>query len=1027
MECAQDDNPCTEHACNSSDGACHSQPLADGTSCSDGDACTLGDVCAAGVCSQGPDTVECENVDPCRFTLCNPANGRCELTNSPVPDGTPCSDNNPCTVGDQCREGVCFFGPDLECPQDGNPCSTQTCDPVDGSCVSATVDDGTTCDDGNPCSLGDSCQAGVCMQGQSSVDCPQDFDSCRFTQCNPDSGACELTTTALPDGTPCSDHNRCSLGDACQAGVCMQGSSSVHCPQDLDTCRFTQCNPENGLCELIPVAIPDGTACDLGEACADLGTCHGGACLCLCEAFETPCNGVDDDCDPSTPDNIVLRTVAACGSPGSACHQPEYELVMGCDDDPPACDPMAGALCEDVCLNGIDDDCDGQVDEVDSNGDPGCVGGPGREDYAQAGGSCFDDECNRTCFDDCVNNLRGAVLVDIDGDGQLNEDFIADCTALADPELEPLCQSCPGHLTCLGEVVLWDVQEIEGVVQVVGLAAKGRAQCEPAICHGETSCNPQGDELSLFAFQRCEQTECETGGPLPECHEIDPLLGLIPVVDGTPCGSDLGCVTDAICHGGECSVRTVVADGTPCLSHADTCVVGQCDAGVCAGGQELCADVCGNGFDDDCDGHVDETDVDPDNNGQGCVGSSELAGPGSSCFDASCNRTCVDNCIDNTFLGIAIDSDQDGLFHEDFDYSDYLARAPHDCEADNVPVCEVLLDSPQESPNQLGGFIQQVCAPGPPDVCDFDDAVCTPGIEGLAAGDVQICGPTCTPEVCNSLDDDGDGEIDEGLSDCGIGLSWAPFEVITGELLTLTVPGGFAYSEYTALCAIDSYITYADPDVSFRCDVTMNGPSAQFDIEVTHGRASDPENYGIGVSRIRGRALVIGLGANVWHSSAEFTAAVGDPGSAFPPEPAGRPAPTLAFPEIRVYDTAGSGDVYFTTEPLWSGWRIEVGGAAGSVSGVAHAFFLPPHLVQVNTELTALNGEHDETNLINFLGADLTGFGLLTDYLPNADDDFEIYTTIESTGSPEVVRITTHGARGNVNSGGTIRALILGD
>lgn len=62
-------------------------------------------------------------------------------------------------------------------------------------------------------------------------------------------------------------------------------------------------------------------------------------------ATEIPYNGIDDDCNPATPDNDL---------DGDG-----YPVANDCDDHNPAVHPGATEV-----VNGMDDDCDGQIDEV---------------------------------------------------------------------------------------------------------------------------------------------------------------------------------------------------------------------------------------------------------------------------------------------------------------------------------------------------------------------------------------------------------------------------------------------------------------------------------------------------------------------------------------------------------------------------------------------------------------------------------------------------------------------------------------
>jgi len=120
-----DGNACTTDTCNPASGCVFANSTA---GCNlDGNACTA-DVCASGSCSPGPALV-CNDGNACTDDTCNSASG-CVY----VPNTAPCTaDSNPCTV-DACSGGACQIGPNSKC-NDGNPCTTDTCNSNSGACT----------------------------------------------------------------------------------------------------------------------------------------------------------------------------------------------------------------------------------------------------------------------------------------------------------------------------------------------------------------------------------------------------------------------------------------------------------------------------------------------------------------------------------------------------------------------------------------------------------------------------------------------------------------------------------------------------------------------------------------------------------------------------------------------------------------------------------------------------------------------------------------------------------------------------
>jgi PKD repeat protein len=132
---------------------------------------------------------------------------------------------------------------------------------------------------------------------------------------------------------------------------------------------------------------------------------------------EVPLNGVDDDCDPATPDNPDVD------GDGSI-------YTVDCDDTNPAIHPGATEVC-----NGVDDDCDGAVDEgYDFDGD-------GFTTCAVPTPDCNDNNpavypgAMEIC-DSKDNNCNGAIDEGLDGDGDGVTVCAGDCDD-GDPDNYP--------------------------------------------------------------------------------------------------------------------------------------------------------------------------------------------------------------------------------------------------------------------------------------------------------------------------------------------------------------------------------------------------------------------------------------------------------------------------------------------------------------------------------------------------------------------------------------------------------------
>ncbi|NUN16670.1 MAG: hypothetical protein HUU55_23845, partial [Myxococcales bacterium] len=166
----------------------------DGAPCDDGDACTNADLCQAGGCV-GTQPVTCDDGNQCTGDVCDQVLG-CVNTDL---DGTPCSDGDACTIADTCLAGVCQPLFNLDC-DDSNLCTDDSCDPATG-CVNAPNSE--HCNDNNVCTLGDICTNGVCTPA-GVLNC-DDGNPCTTDSCDPIAGCQNIENT-----DPCNDGNACT-------------------------------------------------------------------------------------------------------------------------------------------------------------------------------------------------------------------------------------------------------------------------------------------------------------------------------------------------------------------------------------------------------------------------------------------------------------------------------------------------------------------------------------------------------------------------------------------------------------------------------------------------------------------------------------------------------------------------------------------------------------------------------------------------------------------------------------------------
>ena len=133
------------------------------------------------------------------------------------------------------------------------------------------------------------------------------------------------------------------------------------------------------------------------------------------------CNGIDDNCDGHIDENLGVSDstckqagVCATGTVGAACKfgkwECNYSSVNGYQGD------------KEVLCDGVDNNCDGKVDEAFGVGQP-CDGDDG--DACKNGVIvCTDDKLGGVCGEESVKDIVEVCNgKDDDCDGQIDEDF----------------------------------------------------------------------------------------------------------------------------------------------------------------------------------------------------------------------------------------------------------------------------------------------------------------------------------------------------------------------------------------------------------------------------------------------------------------------------------------------------------------------------------------------------------------------------------------------------------------------------
>jgi len=667
-----------------------------------------------------------------------------------------------------------------------------------------------------------------------------DSDALCVPMAHCEGGGCEAD---LPNGSVCDEDsdcgsNHCDNGYCCDAGgTCC--AESMDCPgfpgegvvcdvaEDCEGSRgMVQCNTESFACETIS-GVPDDTACDDEVLASDCGL-----------FADLYCDGTEDQPRPRCPTSCSADDECddAAHCDASFCF-PDLPDGEPCDE---ASDCVSG-YCENgfCCASG--DCCRTAVDC------PGSYGSPAVCDDMRACAGTRDAAS-------CVDNICGT-NVDVPDDSACTSAIVADecglypavrCTGAVD-QSSPVCPTmCAGDSDC-DESAHCDAMMCEADLPN-GSACDEASDCQSGICNngfcctGGDCCARDSDCPSSYAEpstclipsqcqgQRrdaiCNPTlfRCETGALIDDdsgCAGIQSNdCGLFPGVAcdsamtqptdqagrcDTMCVSNDECDPGAFCNAmGRCEAEGEMGD--PCGAPDEctdglSCVDGVCCTSACTGACEAC-NVAGS--EGSCAPVPDGTDPAGECGAIDCGG--YFAGfSGDVCYERDDAPASAVDCNGARACETASEvcpMQGQGAIRDTCD-AQCENPASGTCTGTTGPTC---------TPLDLGN---ETCGLG---VCRVSSPICVGGARN-----------TCTPgsagtESCNDLDDDCNGQVDDGLpvgahepnNGCG--------EVI--ELMSVTTDGasGNRTASTDALLYpngdVDFYRVYVDEDGGADCIFT---------------------------------------------------------------------------------------------------------------------------------------------------------------------------------------------------------------
>jgi len=421
----------------------------------------------------------------------------------------------------------------------------------------------------------------------------------------PDSG---LADTGVPDsGTDsgmdtCVDGDEDGYGEGCMLGLDCDDTSAAISPAATEVCNGVDDDCDDATDEEIGApscALTEGVCAGATARCGPEGflECDGTDYGADFELDETACDGLDNDCDGSTDEGCTCEegTTQPCGSDVGVCRAGSQTCTGGAWG---ACEGEVAPMGE-VC-DGMDNDCDGMDDEATDLMAPDCPLQLGvcAGSTRACGGAAGWIACSGTA------SYGG----DYEATETLCDGLDNDCDGVVDPG----CECLDGATQPCGSDVGACMAGTQTCVAGAWGACAGEVAPTTETCDGtDQDCDGTVDDG--VTAPPCALTDGVCAGSTQTCGGAAGFMACTAASYGanyeateTRCdGRDNDCdgTTDEGCACVDGTTQPCGISTGACERGTQTCAGGEW--GACTGGVGPTAEVC-NGLDDDCNGVSDD-------------------------------------------------------------------------------------------------------------------------------------------------------------------------------------------------------------------------------------------------------------------------------------------------------------------------------------------------------------------------------------------------------------------------------------